>query len=819
MFETIMGDIRYVLRLLRRNLGFAAAVAVSLALGIGVNAAIFSLLDAVLLRPFPVRSPEQLVALYTTPVAGGWNSTSYPDYLDYREQTDIFTGLMGYIRAPFSFNSGGRTERLGAEMVSWNYFPVLGIALPLGRGFLPEDETAADVVILSYALWQRNFGGDSNVLGRSVKINGNAFTVIGVAPKGFRGVTLDWGLPPDFWMPIAVMDQQRISWWHQQPLLHLRSAKMLLVVGRLQPGVTLERAETALRLKASQLSSAYPDTNRSFTVQVLPARQARFWPAYRGQIVLYLGLLMTVSALVLLLACVNATTLVLARCTAKRHETAVRLALGAGTAGLMRQQIIESALLSLLGLAVGLVLAHAVVMLFKRFPLPFEVGLALDVGINRRVLFVAAGATAVATFLLGLVPMLQARGFDLRSALQAKDSARHGGNRLRSALVVVEIALSVILLAGAGLFLRTLLHARSIELGFKPDKVLVLSVDFNAMDYRYDEAKGLAFYHRALERVSLLPGIRTATWGGDVPLALRRLIVAFAKEAQAPILESDWIRVECNVVGPRYFETLGIPLVKGRDFTARDDESAPGVLVVNETMARHYWPGGDPVGKWIRLRGRRRELYQIIGVARDIRQRTLWNAPAPYLYFPVYQRYFPEMILHVRTEGDPMAVLPAVRREIEAIDNDLPVFDEGPLRSQVDRALAQQRMAASLLSAAGVLSLVLAALGVYGILGYWVLQKRHEIGIRMSLGAGKGSIVGLVLRQGLALAGCGMALGLGASLILTRFVRNFLHGVSPTDPFTFVGSILVLGAISLLACLVPSRRAARLDPMAVLRQE
>jgi predicted permease len=587
---------------------------------------------------------------------------------------------------------------------------------------------------------------------------------------------------------------------------------MMLVVGRLRPGVTLERAETALRLKASQLSSAYPDMNRGFTVRLLPARQARFWPAYRDQIVLYLGLLMTVSGLVLLLACVNAATLVLARCTAKQHEIAVRLALGAGPGSLMRQQVIESALLSLSGLALGLLLAHVVVILFQSFPLPFEVGLTLNIGIDRRVLLVAAGAAAAATLLLGFVPMLQAWRFDLRAALQAKDSARHAGNRLRSAL-------SVILLAGAGLFLRSLLHAQSMELGFKPDKVLVLAVDFFTMDYRYDQAKGLAFYHRALERASLLPGVRTATWGGDVPLALRRLLLWFAKDAQGPTSDSDWIYVEGNIVGPRYFETLGIPLVKGRDFTPRDDESAAGALVINETMARRYWPGEDPVGKWIKLRGRQRELYQIVGVAKDVRQRTLWSPPAPYLYVPLYQRYFREMMLHVRTEGEPMAVLPAVRREIEAIDNDLPVFDERPLRSQVDGALAQQRMAVSLLSAAGVLSLVLAALGVYGILGYWVLQKRHEIGIRMSLGAGKGSIVGLVLRQGLVLSGCGMALGLGASLILTRFVRNFLHGVSPTDPFTFVGSVLVLGAISLLACLVPSRRAARMDPMAVLRQE
>jgi predicted permease len=485
----------------------------------------------------------------------------------------------------------------------------------------------------------------------------------------------------------------------------------------------------------------------------------------------------------------------------------------------MRQQLIEGAVLSLLGLALGLVIANGLLTLFKWFPLPFDVGLTLDIGMDRRVLLIAAGVAAATALLLGLLPILQASRFDLRSTLQARHSARHGGNRWRGALVVVEIALSVTLLAGAGLFLRALHLARSIELGFNPDKVMVLSVDFNSMDYRYDEAKGQVFYHRALERISALPGVRAATWGGDVPLALRRLIIYFAWNGQTPTLESDWIRAECNVVGPRYFETLGIPLVKGRDFGPRDDESAPGALIINETMARRYWPTEDPIGKWVRLRGRPREMYRIIGVARDVHQHALWDAPTPYLYIPLYQRYFPEMMLHVRTEGDSMSALPAIRREIEAIDNDLPVFDEGLLRSQVDRALAQPRMAATLLSAAGALSVILAALGVYGILNYWVLQRKYEIGIRMSLGAGKGSILALVLRQGLMLAGCGLTFGLGACLLLTRFVRNLLHGISPTDPFTLVGCTLFLALISFLACVIPSSRAVRTDPMAVLRQE
>ncbi len=819
MPDEISHQLLQALRAVVRNPGFAAAVIISLALGIAVNAAVFSLLAAVLLRPFPVRAPEQLLALYTTPVSGGWSSTSYPDYLDYRQRADIFSGLMGYVREPMSFNSGGRTERFWAEMVTWNYFPVLGIRPSFGRGFLPQDETAADVAVISHALWQRHFGGDPRVLGRKVRINGNPFEIIGIAPQGFQGVTLDWGLPPDIWVPITVMDQQRTTWWHLQPLLPLRDARMLLVVGRLQPGVAIAQAETALRLTASRLASAYADSNRNLTVSLLPGSQARFWPEYRSQIVLYLGLLTAVSGLVMLLACVNVSTLLVARCLTRSHETSVRLALGASPAVLLRGQTIEAGLYSFLGLGIGLALARAALVVFRMFPLPFEIGLSLGIAIDRRTILAAAAIAGATTLFLGLATTLQTRRLDLRSAIQARDGVSRGSNRLRGVLVVVEIALSVILVAGAGLFLKALHRSLSIDPGFKPENVLILSVDFNTMDYRYDEAKGLAFYRRVLEHISVLPGVRAVTWGGDVPLALRHLIIYFTSDARAQPSDSDWIRIDCNVVGPDYFQTLGIPIVKGRDFRIKDDEASSGVVVINETMARRYWPQEDPVGKWIKLKGRPRELYQIVGISRDVRQRSLWDAAAPYLYVPVLQRYFPEMMLHVRTEGNPMAMLPEIRREIEAIDRDLPIFDERPLQAQIDAATAQQRAASLFLSAAGGLSLILAGVGVYGVLSYWVLQRRQDIGIRLSLGAQRGGIAGLVLREGFALIGCGLVLGLAAVLWLSRFIRSLLHGVKPADPVILLCSALFLGLVCLPACLIPSLRATRLDPMSILRRE
>jgi putative ABC transport system permease protein len=824
MLETLLTDLRFSARSLRHSMGFASVAVLSLALGIGASAALFSLVDAIFFRPFPVHEPDRLVALYSVRLSdASWSGTSYPDYLNYREQTDVFARLMAYIRMPLSFDAGGRTELLSGEHVTANYFEALGLGMAAGRGFRAEEDRPGaphPVAVISDGLWQQAFGGDLSAVGRPVRIHGRSFTIVGVAPRGFRGVTLDWGQPPKVWLPMGWFDEFLPQ---GRRTLEWREARSALVVGRLQPGVTLEQARNAVRVRAAQLQAEYPETNRTWSVEVLPGREARFWPAYRRSVTAFAGLLVATVGFVLLLACANVANLQLARGAAREREMALRLALGASRGRLVLGLLVESLVLSVLGLLAGFAIARGGILLLSRFPLPFEVPLNLELGLDRRVLLFTLAVSLFATVGSGLFSALATARADLRTALQEQagssgQSFQH--SRLRSGLVVAEVALSLVLLAGAGLFVRTLVRAQSIDLGLRLDNVLVLSVDFNSMRFRYDEAKAMRFYRSALERVRSVPGVVGATWGGDVPLARRRLLIWFVKEGTTVSGEADWIQADANVTGPRYLETLGIRLVRGRDFTDRDNESSPmGAAIINETMARRYWPGEDPLGKRVRLRHRARELYEIVGIAGDVRQRSIWGEPAPYLYVPLYQRYFPVMMLHVRSVGNPRTVLPVVERELAALDPDLPVFDAKTLRTQMAEALAVERTAAALLGAAGLLALVLAVSGVYSIMAYSVARRTREIGIRMALGARQRVVLAMVLRQGMTLAVLGILAGIGTAWALSRLIAGYLHGASPTDPLTYASVVMILAAAAALACYVPSRRAARIDPATALRRE
>ena len=819
MMSVFLHDARYALRTLRRSPGFALAVVVTLALGIGANTAVFSLTDAVLFRPLPVRDPDRLAVLYSTrPEPDRYGGLSYLDYLDYAGPSAVFDGVLAYRLFQFSFEGTGRTEMIWAELVSANYFEVLGLRMPLGRGFRPEEERlGSQVAVISYALWQASFGGDAGVLGRTIRIQGLPFTIArGASPSVLEG--RDWGSPPEIWAPLAMTDQ--VVTGFRGDILKRRELGLFMVLARLRPGSKLEQARAEVATRARRLELAYPETNRGVGAGLLPERDARFWPNNRRSIVLFLGLLATVAALILVLACATVANLLLARAAARRREIAIRLALGAGRIRLLRQLAAEALVLSALGLVPALAVALGATLLLARFPLAFAVPLNIEIGLDRRMSGIAVLVALVTTVAFGLLPAADAWRLRLRDALQDRSGAGMRRSRLRRALVVVQVSLSFVLLAGAGLFIRTLRAAQEIRPGFEASNVLVLSVSFNAMAHRYDERRAMAFYRAVLERVGTLPGVSSVSWGGDVPLATRQLLLWFVPGEHEPAREEDWIRTGCNIVGPRYMETLGIPLVRGRDFTARDDEGATlGALIINETMARRYWPGVDPVGKRVTVRRRARTLYEVVGVAKDVRQRSLWDDPVPYLYLPLLQRYFPEMMLHVKTAGDPMALAPAVRREIEAIDGDLPVFDVMPLRNQITTALSPQRMAAALLGFSGALALVLAALGVYGVTAYSVAQRTQEIGIRMALGAERRAIFRLVLGEGMALVAIGVALGLGAALASTRLVAGYLHGVGARDPATFAAVPVLLGAVALAACYVPSLKATRIDPIAALRQE
>ncbi len=819
--DSIRQDAVFALRLMRRSPAVTTMAVLSLALGIGANTAFFSLADAVLFRPFPIKSPERLVVLYTTTKADSkLERTSYPDYLEYRRLTTVFAGVSAFGRYEFPVNSGRWTERIECEIVSGNYFDVLGTNMPLGRGFLPDEDRefgGHPAAVISYGFWQRNLGSDPAAVGRKILIQGTPIVVVGVAPRTFRGMALDRESPPEIWISMALMAK---SW------LQLRDNRWLDVIGRLKPGVALEQAAAAARLRAALLENTFAKTNGGRTVTIVPQADARFWPARRKPVVSVLTFMLASSGIVLLIACINVATLLLAQVHARSQEIAIRTALGAGRSRVARQFLTEGFLLTAAGLGFGLMVAEWVFSLLARYPQMLSIPMTLDLSVDLRAFRVAALVSVIPAAVLGLFPALQALRTDLAGALQRR--TRPGGSspygfRVRGALVAVQVALSLVLLAGAGLFVRTVRNAKSLDTGYRGENVLVLWVDFALMSHRYDDTQGMQILRQLLPRIQNLPGVRSATLSGDVPLTTRRLLLRFVKEDRGPVRETDWIQVDANIVGPRYFETLGIPIIRGRDFAESDDESAPeGAIIISQSMASQYWPGENPVGKTLRIRSRvagSREVYRIVGVSKNLRQRSLWEEAGPYVYLPFYQRYFSQMMLMVKTEGSAAAFLPAVVGEIHTFDSDMPVYGTGLLSDQVEQAIAPQRMAAAFLSASGFLALILAAVGVYGVTSYVVVRRGHEISIRMALGADRRTILRVLLQDTMMTVGIGLAVGLPAALALSRTVSSLLYGVSPSDPATFAVIVIVLAGVSLLACYVPARRACLAEPLAGLHRE
>jgi len=823
LLDSVRQDVGFALRLMRRSPVVTAMAVVSLALGIGANTAFFSLADAVLFRPFPIRSPERLVALYTTSKADlKLGRTSYPDYLEYRSLTAVFAGVTvcGYL--PFAVNWGRDTERIQGQVVSGDYFDVLGVNMVLGRGFLPEEDRERGnypAVVVSYGFWQRNLGSDPAAAGKRILVNGRPLIVVGVAPRGFRGMALDRESPPEVWIPVAV------DMVMPNAILQMRDFRWLDVIGRLRPGVTPEQAASVARLRAGQLENAFAKTNSGQTVTVVPQADARFWPAQRKPVISVLAFMLASSGIVLLIACVNVATLLLVQVHARSQEIAIRAALGAGRARVARQFLTEGFLLSAAGLGFGLLVAEWVFSLLAQYPQLLSIPMSLNLSVDLRTFGIAAMVSILSGAVLGLFPALQALRTDLAGALQHR--ARAGGPsafgfRVRGALVAVQVALSLVLLAGAGLFVRTVQKAESLDTGYRAENVLVLTVDFSLMSHRYDDVQGMQFLRKLLARIQNLPGVRSATLSGDLPLTTRRLLLSFVKGDGGAVREMDWIQVDANIIGPRYFETLGIPIIRGRDLAESDDESAMGAIIISQSMADRYWPRENPVGKDLRIKARvpgSKEVYRIVGVSKNLRQRSLWEEMGPYAYIPFYQRYFSQMMLMVKTEGSPKAILPAVVGEIHSFDNDMPVYDTGLLSDQVTEALSPQRMAAAFLSASGFLALILAAVGVYGVTSYVVVRRRHEISIRMALGADRMSVLSMLLRDGMVTVVIGLAAGLPAAFALSRTVSNLLYGVSPSDPATFAFIVIVLAGVSLIACYVPARRVCLAEPLAGLRRE
>jgi macrolide transport system ATP-binding/permease protein len=810
--ETLLQDLRYGMRMLLKRPGFTVIAIISLALGIGANTAIFSLVNTALLMPPPVARPDELVAVNNSATGQMFPTISYPNYKDYRDRNEIFSGLVAYRFAPLSVSHEGINERLWSYIVSGNYFEVLGINPAAGRLISTEDDQlpgAHPVAVLSYKYWQSRFGGDAGVIGRSLIVNGRSFTVIGVAPRGFYGTEVISA--PEMWFPMAMQAQIEVG----NDWLNERGVENIFMQGRLKPGVSKPQAEAALNSIAAQLESEYPNFNEGKRVKV--ASPGLMGGMMRGAVMGFAGLLMAVVGLVLLLACTNLANLLLARVTERRKEIAVRLALGASRFRLVRQLLTESVLLAVIGGALGLLLAFWIVDLVAAFKPPINVPLAIELQIDHRVLLFTGAISIVTGILFGLLPALQATKTDLVSAL--KDEAATGGYRrsyLKNGLIVFQVALSLVLLISGGLMLRGLQRAQTLELGFIPQNAVEVSFDLRLQGY--DRARSKEFQKQLLERVRAMPGVEGAGIADLVPVDLHFSSSSVLIEGRAPERSASAPRALNNRISPGYFSAMGTRLIEGRDFTEQDDEKAARVAIVNETFARRYWPNEAALGKRFSLGGPDAPMMEVVGVAQDGKYAGLTEDARPFFYRPIWQSYSGTSNLIVRSETDLQRLLAELRNELAALDPQLPTSGK-TMVEHLSFPLFPARIAASLLGSFGVLALLLAAIGLYGVMSYTISKRTREIGIRMALGAQSRDVMNMVLRQGMTLAAAGVVIGLVAAFALTRVMTSLLYGVNATDPATFGLVALLLSGVALAACYIPARRALKVDPMVALRHE
>ena len=805
-------DIRYGWRQLLKRPGFTALAILSMALGIGANTAIFSLVDTVLLRPLPVRDPSQLIAV-DGQLRNGTEFTlqSYLNYKDYRDRNTVFSGLLAYRFVVASLSHNGINERVWGFDVSGNYFDGLGVKPALGRSFLAEEDQTPDshpVVILSHACWQKRFAGDPAIVGQKILLNTHPFTVVGVAPKGFVGTEVAYA--PEFWVPMMMSKQiEPGSTW-----LDDRASDNLFVVGRLKPGTTVAQAKAQLDVVTEQMAKEHPKENAGRRVLLMPP--GLFIPDIRNSIFAFSGLLAVVGALVLLLACVNLANLLLARATERRKEIGIRLAVGASRSRLVRQLLTESVLLSVMGGGVGLLFAIWTNQLVASIKLPTDIALLFDLRIDWRVLVFTLVLSLLTGIAFSLIPALQSSKPDLVPALKDENSlAGFRRSRLRNALVIAQIALSLVLLISAGLIVRSLQAAQRMRPGFNPQNAIALSFDLGLQGY--DDAKGRAFYRRVMDRAAAIPGVRSVAATDVLPLALDYSSNTVYIEGQPVRSKSEMPVVIPYSASPGFFETMGMPL-RGRNFLPNEDKKDSRVAVVNETFARRFFPGQDPIGKRYNHTGPNDPFWQIIGVVPDGKYNTLGEEPKAVVYRPL--RYFDgQFTLIARTDGDPRVVLAALRRAVQELDPTLPIYDAKTLTEHMNIPLFPAKMAAGILASFGVLALLLAAVGIYGVMSYVVAGRTREIGLRMALGAQTADVLRLILRQGMLLAMIGTIIGLTIGLGGTHLLKTLLYGVSAADPVTFAIVTLLLGSVTFFACWLPALRAARVDPMNALRAE
>jgi len=813
MLESIAKDIRYGVRTAFKRPGFMAIAIVTLALGIGANTAIFSLVNTVLLRPLPVDHPDQLVEVYGTQQNGSSITLqSYLNYKDYRDRNKVVTGLLAYRFAPMSLSHESSNERVWGYLVSGNYFDVLGVAPMLGRGFLAEEDKtpgAYPVVVMSYPCWQKRFAADQNIVGKTVTINGRTFTVVGVMPKGFIGTEVAFA--PDLFVPMMMAKQIEVdSDW-----LDARLDDNMFVIGRLKPGVTRPQAESDFQSITLQLAREYPKENEGRGVSL--RTPGLFLPSIRSSVVSFTAVLMAVVLLVLLLACVNLANLLLARATERRKEIATRLALGASRARLIRQLLTESVLLSIAGGAGGLLLAAWLTGLVANIKLPTDISLLFDLRLDWRVLIFALLVSLVTGIVFSILPALHASKPELVPAL--KDEASMGGFRrshLRNALVVLQVALSLVLLISAGLIVRSLQAAQRMRPGFNPDNAVALSFDMGLQGY--SEAQGREFQTRALERARAVPGVRSAAVAAYLPLSLNYNSTTVYIEGQPSLSASQLPQVVPDYVTPGYFETMQIPL-RGRDFNESENKKESRVAIINETFARRFFPSQEPIGRRFNFSGPENPFWEVIGVVADGKYNSLGEEQQPAVFRPLLRDYTTSVTLVARANSDPRLVLSSLRREVQALDPNMPLYNVETLNEHMGVPLFPARVAATVLGSFGILALLLAAIGIYGVMSYVVAGRIREIGLRVALGAKRRDVLRLIVGQGMFLAVIGLTIGLMIAFAAARLLSSWLYGVSATDPVTFLAIAILLFVVAGLACFIPAHRATKVDPLVALRYE
>ncbi|HEY2801980.1 MAG TPA: ABC transporter permease [Chthoniobacterales bacterium] len=799
-----MNDLRFALRQLVRQPGFTIVAVLALALGIGANTAIFSVTNAVLLRALPYKNPDRIMAIEKVRTQEGLGGLVAGSYFDFREQSSAFESFAAYDEEEFTLTGGGEPERVLCSEVSPSLFPLLGVEPSLGRGFRPEEEQPGhdQEVVVSQQFWQRRAGGDPRFIGKAITLNDRSYTVVGIMPAGFR-----FPHAFDIWKPLALDPVQE---------RHGQQFQIVQQIARLKPNVSRERAEAELNTIWQRETWQGPEDRSGEHVQVRPLHETLV-----QDVRIALFVLLGAVGFVLLIACANVANLMLARAAERRREFAIRAAVGASRRRLVRQLLTESVLLSLAGGALGLLLAlWGVDLLVANIPAEFAgtiYGLH-GVAIDRGVLFFTFGVSIATGVLFGLAPAISSSRLDLNAALKATAKTASGRSRLRGSFVVAQIALTLVLLVGAGLMTRSFVRLLNVKLGFEPRHVLTVRVELPTSRYGHGAQRTL-FFNRLLERLQNTPGVETVGAISQLPLSGYSMMGRFAVEGQPPTPEEKLKPIPIGVVTPGYFAAMKIPLLRGRIFNVGDSSDRAEVALVNAAFARKFWPNENPIGKKIGMGCLNSLCRTVVGVVGDIRHEGLADEPQPETYAPQPQFPLNSMSLILRTQGDPLRFVPLVRDRVRALDKDQPIALVQTLEDHVSASILQPRLITSLLGVFAGLALLLAAIGVYAMMSYTIAQRTDEIGIRMALGAMRSSIFGLVVRQAMTLVVLGVGLGLAGAFAATRLLNSLLYGVGVYDPLTFCATALLLAVLGFLAAWLPARRATRVDPMEALRNE